>query len=150
MGLDACVRVEQAYAAGTYPDPADVKECKRWRLILDSIRWFYLIKFFPSPFPPPGPIGVIPEVGWLAGDPTPQPSIFARTGIQDLLLGELFLDVLKGNPSPQPNIPSLFDEIRESGAQIRVVNSLLKQFEDATEYLKQEREVLEQAAQHSR
>lgn len=137
MTLDACVRVQQAGAA---PDPRDVEECERWKQILESIRQFYLIKFFPPipfplPFPPPGPIRGIPDLGQFFGDPTPQPNIFARNGIQSLLFAELFLDNLRRDPTPTPTV---FSQIRESGAQLEVVKGLLQQFDEASKVLKVE------------
>jgi hypothetical protein len=140
MGPEACVRVLQAIAAGNPPNPRDVEDCERWRQIMESIRQFYLIKFFPPPFPPPGPIRGIPDLGQFFGDPSPQPNVFGRSGIQDLLFAELFLDVLRRDPTPTPTV---FSQIRESGAQLEVVKGLLKQFDEATKILKKELDNLE-------
>lgn len=141
MALDACVRVQQAVAAGIPPNPRDVEECERWRQILESMRHFYLTKFFPPPpFPPPGPIIGIPDPGQFFGDPSPQPSVFARNGIQNLLFAEMFLDTLRRDPTPTPTV---FSQIRESGAQLEVVKELLQQFDEATKVLKIELDNLE-------
>ena len=141
MALDACVRVQQAVAAGMVPDQSDVEECERWKQILESIRQFYLIKFFPpAPFPPPGPIRGIPGFGQFFGDPSPQPSIYAGNGVQNLLFAELFLDNLRRDPTPTPTV---FSQIRESGAQLEVVKGLLQQFDEASKVLAVELENLQ-------
>ncbi len=142
MALDACVRVQQAVAAGVAPNASDVEECERWKRILDTIKQFYLLRFFPPriPLPLPGPITGIPGIGNSFGDPTPQPNIFSGQGIQDLLFAELFLDNLRRDPTPTPTI---FSQIRESGAQIEIVKGLIEQFDEASKVLKIELENLE-------
>lgn len=132
-GPDACARV----IAGT-ANPQDYRDCQTWRMWMEIIRISYLIKFIPPTFPPP--IGPDPgPLGRFIGDPNPQPNFpalnFYNNSVHAQLFGGLILDTLRRDSVPGP---SIFNEIRESGVQLQVVQELLPQFEKASKFLKEE------------
>jgi len=145
-GNRAC---EKVFKLREWPPPSgyfkNVKKCKTWIKTLEFLKEFYYRKLIPRRPEPLGP-GPIPGIDRLIGDPSPQPSGFLQdTGIQELLLGELFVDALKRDPTPTPmdiHPISLFSQIRKSGAHLDVIKELIHEFESATEYLKKELEVL--------
>ncbi len=120
------------YACKT--DPNSI-ECKRTtKFFRDLLEAQYLARFlnrpvFPPPFSPP-------DLGGVAADPSPQPSIAATIESQNNLLSELLMNAL--DPTPQTNMPTLVREIQSSGIQLEVVKSLLQQFETAIVVLKEE------------
>lgn len=140
MGFDACRRVEEAISAGIRPNENDVRECNRWRSILEFTRRIYWFKLIPQPFPPPGP-SPFPNIDFSKIDinnffniPQPDPADF-----RNLVFGELFLDVLRRGPT---STPSIFNDIIESGAQLAVVEELSVQFEEGAKFLRAELDAL--------
>jgi hypothetical protein len=138
---EACRRVLAARARGDVPDPADEEACREWTDLIRMLEEFYKIKYLPGNFLPPRPDP--PPVRVFPWDPSPQASIRLGNQINEIIMGELVLDALKHNTSVGN---TLFNEIRETGAHIQVVNRLIQQLDEATKALRSELSILEKGA----
>ena len=98
------------------------------------LREIYILRWIRPLIPPlPSPFG---------GGPQPEPpTISATLANQNFLIGELLAHAL-GDPNPQPNTPSLINEIKKSGVHLEVVNELIDRFEIATTALRAEAKAL--------
>jgi len=126
------------FACKTDPNSEECKASEKF--FRDLLEAAYLARFIkhpsirlPVPLPDPSP---------FEGGPQPEPpTISSIIANQNFLIGELLAHALS-NPNPQPSSPSLIGDIKRSGVQLEVVNDLIKQFETATEALKEEAEIL--------
>ena len=74
------------------------------------------------------------------GDPTPEPNI-PQGNIENLVFSEMVLGTLRLDTR---SMPPRFKTLRKSGAQLNIVEGLLKDFEKATKFLEKERDMLKQ------
>lgn len=118
------------YACVNNPGSRDCAEARAFfRELLEAM---YLARFIspPKPFPPlPGP---------FFGDLSPQPSVSAVIGHQNVLISELLVNALR-DPTPTPMIESL----QQSGIQREVAKTLLGRFSLAVKALEKEIEELD-------
>ncbi len=117
-------------------------ERENLRRMLQEIYLAKLLRFVPPIIVPPHPgPDPAPFLGEPQPQPQPQPSIASELANQNLLIGELLSHAL-GDPTPQPNISSIVNEIRKDNLHIEVIEELIQKIESGVKSLKSELEVL--------
>ena len=106
-------------------------------LVRDIFEIMYLKRYLSIPHllipHPPSP--------FEGGPQSEPPTLWSIVANHNYLLGELLSHSL-GDPNPQPNIPTLINEIKKSSIQLKVVKDLIHRFEKAIVSLKKEEKFL--------
>lgn len=86
----------------------------------------YIIKF-----------GLLPPPRLVLPQPQPDPSPIDSIRLHEELLVGL-VDVVAGDPNPQPNLPSLGSFLRDKAIRLKAAEGLAKRLEAALGHLKEE------------